>query len=151
MNDFSKADLTKSRPGRRGEFGFGKGSLPVDERRSIRVEVLLNAEEAKLLDEYRGKIPRSEYLRSAGIGKLRPMPVPKINQEAWFTLSKSAGNLATLAKFAAEGVPIEFDQIRREVNEFRRLIIENTTVWKAKKRAFRAPAPSVITTTKPEN
>jgi hypothetical protein len=108
---------TKPRPGRRG--GFGIEPLRDHERRRHIVKALFNDDELELLNMYRGEVKRSEYLRSASIGKLRPQPPAAINCEAWLTLSKAAGNLATLAVAARAGAYIEDEKILDGIRAFR--------------------------------
>lgn len=102
----------------------GPEPLPASEKRSLCVSVRLNAAELALLDEKRGRLARGEWLRMAALDVVPPV-VPEINQEAWFVLSKVAGNLSTLARAARDGFKLNFEEIRSEISSFRRALMDS--------------------------
>jgi hypothetical protein len=83
----------------------------------------MNDHELYLLDERRGKYGRGEYLRLAFYGELPPQAPSAINRQAWLALSKVAGNLATMATAMRRGDYIPLDQIKTEIEDFRRELI----------------------------
>ncbi len=93
------------------------------ELRTHCVSVRMNAKELADLDDRRGKYARGEYLRLAFAKKLPPPAPPEINRKAWVELSKSTGNLATLATAMRDGEYISLDDITSAVTDFRRQLI----------------------------
>jgi hypothetical protein len=83
----------------------------------------LNKDELALLDNRRGKYTRGEYLRRSFLRSLPRSPPPEINREAWLALSKVAGNIATIATAMRTGEYIPLDQIKAEIEAFRRELI----------------------------
>lgn len=91
--------------------------------RSHCVSCRMNEDELYQLDQRRGKYRRGEYIRLAFFDSLPPSAPPAMNREAWLVLSKIAGNLATLATAMRGGEYIPFDQIKAEVEDFRKKLI----------------------------
>ena len=82
----------------------GRRDLPGSELRTHCVSVRLNDQELKRLDDARGRFQRGESLRMVTLNEL-PKPVPQINEQVVFELSKSLGNLATVAGFLRKHEP----------------------------------------------
>ena len=76
----------------------GPPPLPPEEQRTKRVWVRLTEAEIVDLDNRRGKLSRSAYLRAAGLDAWPPRPVvvPEVNLEAWRELARAAGNINQL-------------------------------------------------------
>lgn len=94
-----------------------------DDLRGHCVSVRLNPDELARLDAERGAYRRGEWLRRVWLGSVPPAPVPPINREAWFALSKVAGNLATIATAMRGGEYVELSKINAEVAAFRNALI----------------------------
>lgn len=62
------------------------------------------------------------FLRTAALNEL-PAAVPEINREAWATLGKCAGNLATLATAMRSGDYVDIREISAELKAFRMSLI----------------------------
>ncbi|MBN6742611.1 hypothetical protein JKG47_19265 [Acidithiobacillus sp. MC6.1] len=71
-----------------------RGPSPLDatDKRTHCVSVRLNVAELRLLDALRGRYPRGEWMRMAGIGKLPPT-IPELNLKAWAVLATAVSNL----------------------------------------------------------
>ena len=93
------------------------------EKRTHCVSCRMNDSEIAVLDQRRGKYARGEYLRLAFNSALPPAAPPAINREAWLALSKVAGNLATMAVAMRGGEYIPLDEIKAEIEDFRRQLI----------------------------
>ena len=83
----------------------------------------MNDSEIAILDERRGKYTRGEYLRLVFTEAPPPAAPPAINREAWVTLAKAAGNLATLATAMRGGEYVLLDDINSAIADFRRQLI----------------------------
>lgn len=55
----------------------GPAPKPDEEKRQVRVSVYLTPAELSELDQRRGGMERSEWLRRAGLGKRLPRPSPR--------------------------------------------------------------------------
>lgn len=93
------------------------------ELRSHCVSCRMNDSEIAQLDARRGKYARGEYLRLALNSALPPPAPPEINREAWVTLAKAAGNLATMATAMRGGEYVPLDEITTAIADFRRELI----------------------------
>lgn len=82
------------------------------------VSVRLNPAELSILDQYRGRSRRGEALRMLAFTQL-PSPVPRLNQDAWVELSKSAGNLNQIAYKLNAGESVQIEEIREQLEAFR--------------------------------
>ena len=104
----------------------GRRDLPNDELRTHCVSVRLNEAELKRLDDSRGRFQRGESLRMITLGDL-PKPVPAINERTVYELSKSLGNLATVAGFLRKHVPEKIDDkqmVEDAIYQVRKLMVQ---------------------------
>ena len=101
-----------------------RGPAPLAEvdKRSHCVSSRMSLSELAWLDDNRGAHRRGEYLRIAAMDKIPPT-IPAINVEAWSTLAKAAGNLATLATAMRSGTYIDMGDINAQLKEFRMALI----------------------------
>lgn len=100
----------------------GPKSLQPEEKRNFTVSCRLNLKEVQRLDNLRKRLTKGEFLRLCFINHV-PQTIPEINQQAYFELSKVAGNLATLATAMRSGEFIQFDEIKTLLSEFRLKLI----------------------------
>jgi len=104
----------------------GRKDLPAEELRIHCVSVRLNNQELQRLDETRGRFQRGESLRMLSLYEL-PKPVPAINERTVFELSKSLGNLATVAGFLRKHEPdreIDKQMTEDAIHQVKKLIIQ---------------------------
>lgn len=99
-----------------------KKVVEVKEVRTVRVKVSLTAIEAAALDARRGRFGRAAWLRMSSAKSIPPV-VPELNREAWLTLSRVSGSLATLAGDMRGGQYIESSQIREHLSSFRAALL----------------------------
>lgn len=116
-------DVDVSKRRRRGRIDL----LPGD-KRTHTISTRLNDEELILLDqkcaEY--KMQRGEFLRTAALHKL-PYQIPKINQQQWIEMARSASNLNQIAHHLNNAgsdyyIP-EIETIRKELSNFRNALL----------------------------
>jgi hypothetical protein len=96
----------------------GPKNLNPQELRNFTISCRLNAEEVKRLDNLRNRVTKGEFLRLCFLN-LAPQTIPELNQQAYFELSKVAGNLATLATAMRSGEFIQLSEIKTALTEFR--------------------------------
>ncbi|MBE1427214.1 hypothetical protein H4684_003904 [Desulfomicrobium macestii] len=76
----------------------GPAPKPDEEKRQVRVSVYLTPAELSELDQRRGGMERSEWLRRAGLAKRLAPAIPAVNREAWAALARTAANLNQIAR-----------------------------------------------------
>lgn len=76
----------------------GPAPKPDEEKRGVRVSVYMAPAELAALDQRRGGMERSEFLRSAGLGRRLAAPIPAVNREVWAEMARIAGNLNQVAR-----------------------------------------------------
>lgn len=76
----------------------GPAPKPDEEKRGVRVSVYMAPAELAALDQRRGGMERSEWLRRAGLGKRLAPAIPELNREAWAALARTAANLNQIAR-----------------------------------------------------
>lgn len=95
-------------------------------RRNIQVKVMLNDEEALILDRAReaSKLSRAEAMRALFLNrKIERAPiVPEVNREFARNLGRALGNLAAVASVMREGKYVGFDDIRYVVHELQKTL-----------------------------
>ena len=103
----------------------GPPPLPPEAQRTKRVWVRLTDAELAELDERRGKISRSAYLRAAGLDAWppRPVAVPELNREAWRDLARAAGNINQLTERLNVGQQPAAEEISNLLAAFRAALV----------------------------
>ena len=76
----------------------GPAPKPDEEKRGVRVSVYMAPAELAALDQRRGGMERSEWLRRAGLGKRLAPAIPAVNREAWVALARTSANLNQIAR-----------------------------------------------------
>jgi len=76
----------------------GPAPKPDEEKRQVRVSVYLTPAELSELDQRRGGMERSEWLRRAGLAKRLAPAIPAVNREAWAALARTSANLNQIAR-----------------------------------------------------
>ncbi len=76
----------------------GPAPKPDEEKRGVRVSVYMAPAELASLDQRRGGMERSEWLRRAGLGKRLAPAIPAVNREAWVALARTSANLNQIAR-----------------------------------------------------
>ncbi len=76
----------------------GPAPKPDEEKRGVRVSVYMAPAELASLDQRRGGMERSEWLRRAGLGKRLAPAIPAVNREAWGALARTSANLNQIAR-----------------------------------------------------
>jgi len=102
----------------------GPSPLPPDQLRQKRLSVYVTDSELVAIQIQARQVQMAPpaYLRAAGLNILPPT-IPEINRQAWATLAKAAGNLATISTAMRGGEYIQLEELRIAVNEFRQALI----------------------------
>ena len=103
---------------------YGPAPLPPEKVRGRRVSVYLSDAERELLTDRAQEVGLRlpVYIRDAALDRLPPM-IPALNQEAWVSLSRAAGNLNQIARAVRGGEAAQASEVRAALNEFRAALI----------------------------
>lgn len=93
-----------------------------NQNRTRRVKLSFTENEFNTLNSRRGSFCLATHIRQAALSEMPPA-VPQINREAWISLSKVTGNLATLATCARAGQFINESEIMSELSSLRTQLI----------------------------
>ncbi len=103
-----------------------RGPAPLSEadKRVHTVSVRLNDSELAWLDSKRilVNMQRGEYLRAASLNRLPPS-IPELNQQAWASLARTAGNLNQIAYRLNTGDTLPLAEVKLVLETFRRNLI----------------------------
>lgn len=98
--------------------------LPLNRLRRYSVTVRLNEVELSKINQSRGQLSRSCWLRSSALKQLPPL-VPEVNKEAWHQLTASLQKLNDLTSFLirrgsdAQPLSNEVDTLRLKLSHVR--------------------------------
>ena len=101
----------------------GRKPLLPEDRREHTVSVRLSVSELAALDRRRGKRTRGDTLRSLALGRGEPAQVPPLNAVAWSELARASSNLNQIAARLGLGRPVELEEIRATLAQFRASLI----------------------------
>lgn len=95
-----------------------------EDLRTVCVACRLTEAEAEQLDQGRpAGMSRGEWLRTRALARRLPAAIPEINREAWRVLSKTSGNLSTVATAMRGGEYRGIEEIRAAVAALRKALI----------------------------
>ncbi|PIF20835.1 MULTISPECIES: hypothetical protein [Pantoea] len=102
--------------------------LPPNRRRSYSVTVRLNEVELSQVNQSRGQLSRSCWLRSSALKQLPPS-VPEVNKEAWHQLTASLQKLNDLGSYLirrgtdAQPLSNEVDTLKLKLSHVRNALL----------------------------